>query len=286
MNPQPLKEPFDYLDGNWIAVWRQIRESWLWQDPDKLRAWLDLLMMANYEDGPFHFKGNTHQIKRGQIANTVRGLSERWGWHRKRVRAFIAQLEGDHALDVAYRTFDPKAKAWRDIKSTHGFLLLTVIRYPRKPFSVLKGTTNRPTTSPKGRPTTGSTAGPHLIIQEGESHDPATPGAASKPPSGEATGWGVPKELERLPHLSCDPQLCKRYVDLTKTWGDAYPSVDIPSELPAANAWLASNPDKPKKRIVSFLNNWMKNAQQRHQEKAQALQSAGERKDYGPPKIN
>lgn len=36
--------------AGWISLYRSIQEHWLWKDAEMLRAWLDLLLLANYED--------------------------------------------------------------------------------------------------------------------------------------------------------------------------------------------------------------------------------------------
>ena len=48
--------------------------------------------------------------------------------------------------------------------------------------------------------------------------------------------------------------------DIIKIWSEAYPSVDIQSELLKAKAWLLSTPSKSKKNFKSFVNNWLSRA--------------------------
>lgn len=43
-------------------------------------------------------------------------------------------------------------------------------------------------------------------------------------------------------------------------WQKAYAGVDIMAEKAKAEAWLTSNPHRPKKRLVSFFNNWLARA--------------------------
>lgn len=44
---------------------------------------------------------------------------------------------------------------------------------------------------------------------------------------------------------------------LIPAWADAYPGLDIQSELRKAKAWVLANPAKSKKDWPRFLNNWM-----------------------------
>lgn len=82
----------------WIKVHRSIRDNWIWQDAEFLRAWLDLLMMANWRDNKRLYKGNLITQKRGEIITTIRSLAERWGWSIGKVSRFLDMLETDHML--------------------------------------------------------------------------------------------------------------------------------------------------------------------------------------------
>lgn len=122
--------PLNLDDGEWIPVFRKIRDNWVWRDPAELRAWLDILMMANYHDGPFKFRGRLYPIKRGQVATTYLSLAKRNGWSRNRIRHFIELLRHDNAVTISYHFWDRKTDSWVDSRSDRGFMLLTVINYP------------------------------------------------------------------------------------------------------------------------------------------------------------
>ena len=93
--------------GGWIKLHRKITEHWIWQDPEKLRAWLDLLLMVNREDRNITVNGQAFAIKRGQTLTSLPKLAERWHWDKKRVVRFLKKLEGDgmcHAKGYAFGT--------------------------------------------------------------------------------------------------------------------------------------------------------------------------------------
>lgn len=86
-------------DKGYIRVYRDIREHWVWDDGNVLRAWLDLIMMANYEDQQVFFGGELLEIKRGSFITSVRKLAARWRWGKDRVLKFLRLLEAEGMID-------------------------------------------------------------------------------------------------------------------------------------------------------------------------------------------
>jgi len=60
----------------------------------KWQAWIDLLLMANYEDNIINIRGIPVEVKRGQVAAGEEFLADRWMWSRGKVRRFLRYLEG------------------------------------------------------------------------------------------------------------------------------------------------------------------------------------------------
>lgn len=87
------------MDG-YIKLYRQIQEHWLWDDPDKLRAWLDLMLMVNYKEKRIRFNGEFLYVKPGQIMTSLSQLATRWGWSREKVRKFLTDIEQDNMVDT------------------------------------------------------------------------------------------------------------------------------------------------------------------------------------------
>lgn len=84
----------------WICIHRSIQEHWLWKDkPFSFgQAWVDLLMLANYEDKKTYCKGKLVVCKRGDVNLSLTELSKRWLWDRKKVKKFIMLLESDNMV--------------------------------------------------------------------------------------------------------------------------------------------------------------------------------------------
>lgn len=59
----------------------------------KWQAWIDLLMITNYQDRYVSVRGVMIMVKRGQALASERFLSERWKWSRDKVRSFLKFLE-------------------------------------------------------------------------------------------------------------------------------------------------------------------------------------------------
>lgn len=85
------------MKDGWFPVHRQLQEHWIWQDKpfSKGQAWIDLLMLANYEDSKAPYKGEIIDCKTGDVNISISQLSKRWGWSRDKTRKFLKLLESD-----------------------------------------------------------------------------------------------------------------------------------------------------------------------------------------------
>ena len=81
--------------STFIKLHRSLLEHELWKDKPFSRgqAWVDLLMMANYADEKRVVGNDVVFYPRGSIPRSMLSLAERWGWSRKRVKAFLGMLE-------------------------------------------------------------------------------------------------------------------------------------------------------------------------------------------------
>lgn len=100
----------------WILLYRSIRDSWIWESKpfDPARAWIDLILDANHDDGKVFTGRSLIKIKRGQDLVSVRSLAERWGWNKDKVANFLHLLESDNMIRL---------------NSTAGKTLLTIVNY-------------------------------------------------------------------------------------------------------------------------------------------------------------
>ena len=112
----------------WIKLHREIVDHWIWQDPFKLRAWLDLIMLANHKPKKINIDSQIITIDIGQHWTSDESLAKRWGWGRKKVRNFLKLLESDGMI---IRKSTPRGTA------------ITIVNYKvYQGFEDLKGTAN------------------------------------------------------------------------------------------------------------------------------------------------
>ena len=90
----------------WIKLDRQLQDNWVWQEKpfSKGQAWVDLLMLANYEDKKTLYKGEVITCKRGDVNLSISYLASRWGWSRKYVTSFLGALENDNMVATKVAT--------------------------------------------------------------------------------------------------------------------------------------------------------------------------------------
>lgn len=82
------------MDG-WVKIHRKIRDNWIWDNADYLKAWMDLIFRANFEEKRILFDGEIKELKCGQFITSVRKLAEAWSWSNSRVLNFLKMLEAD-----------------------------------------------------------------------------------------------------------------------------------------------------------------------------------------------
>lgn len=90
----------------WVSIHRTLLDHWLWKDRpfSKGQAWIDLILLANFEDKKIAYKGEIELCRRGTVNLSILELSKRWGWDRKTVRRFLSVLERDQMVTVSATT--------------------------------------------------------------------------------------------------------------------------------------------------------------------------------------
>ena len=86
-------------DKGYIKVYRDIRDHWIWEDSENLKAWLDLVMMAQHEPKQLTFNNELLDVDRGSFITSVRKLADRWKWGKDRVLKFLRVLQKAKMID-------------------------------------------------------------------------------------------------------------------------------------------------------------------------------------------
>lgn len=89
-----MKTSNDIVSG-WISLHRRIREHWIWQDPVKLKWWIDILLTVNHEDKKVNIGMRLIECKRGQTVMSLRNWADRWKVSRDSTRNFLELLKKD-----------------------------------------------------------------------------------------------------------------------------------------------------------------------------------------------
>ena len=89
-------------DNGWIKLSRSMINHWLWNETpfSEGQAWIDLLLLANYEDAKKPYKGQIITCKRGDVNFSISYLADRWKWGRKKTTNFLNVLERDGMVTI------------------------------------------------------------------------------------------------------------------------------------------------------------------------------------------
>lgn len=63
----------------YINLYRSIQSHWTWRDPRKLKAWLYLLLNAEWEPRDKPWDNEIIHLERGQVLTSIRELMAKWG---------------------------------------------------------------------------------------------------------------------------------------------------------------------------------------------------------------
>lgn len=88
----------------WLRLHRSMADHWLWTEDrvfSKAEAWFDLLMMVNHTDGKVMMNGKLMEVKAGSRITSIKELSERWKWSRKKVANYFNLLQNDGMIAFA-----------------------------------------------------------------------------------------------------------------------------------------------------------------------------------------
>jgi hypothetical protein len=90
------------VNKGFIKLPRQIIEdTHYFSEPfTRTQAWVDLIILANYQDTTALVRGVKIVVKRGQVCRSITELAKRWKWSRNRVMRFTEGLVDAERLHV------------------------------------------------------------------------------------------------------------------------------------------------------------------------------------------
>lgn len=89
----------NYVTG-YVKLFRSLRNHWLWQDPEKLRWWLDLLLEVNHTYKNVNLKFDIVPCERGQSVHSMLWWSNRWVVDKSTAYRFFKLLEKDGMIKM------------------------------------------------------------------------------------------------------------------------------------------------------------------------------------------
>ena len=228
--------------NGFIPLQRSFFSNPLWQEKrefSRAEAFLDMLQLAVFTRTKKIVKDSLLVLERGQLCGSLRFLAGRWGWGQRRVRSFLAMLEAEELIVLG-----------KEPKRTHFGEVITILNYDAyKTVSAKKDALG--THSGRTQDALGTQ------IEEGEEGGKRKEGGTSFARDG-ASSCPVP-ELGWSAEMG--------FAGITegdrKQWGQAYPALDIASQLARASEWLKANPHRRKKAVRRFITNWLARAQER-----------------------
>lgn len=86
----------------YIKLYRQLFENpdYFAEKFSRIQAWIDLLLLANYEESAMYVRGIRLTVGRGQLAKSMDSLAERWRWSRFKVEEYLKELENQQQINV------------------------------------------------------------------------------------------------------------------------------------------------------------------------------------------
>lgn len=84
----------------WICLHRVIQKHWIWEDPVKLKWWLDILMTVNFKESKKIIGNDVVVIERGSMFTSIVLLAEKWGVDRKTAKKFLDLLKKDNMITL------------------------------------------------------------------------------------------------------------------------------------------------------------------------------------------
>ena len=88
------------MSNGWIKLHRKIQDNPIWDKPEQLRAWIDLLLMATHKERTKFINGEEVILEQGEVDASFRYLSKRWNWSIGKVQRFLNLLKKCSMIEV------------------------------------------------------------------------------------------------------------------------------------------------------------------------------------------
>ena len=108
--------------AGWVRLHRQLAEHPIWTQERFTRgqAWVDLIMLASYQEHIVIHGNRPLTVQRGQVLTSQVKLAARWKWNRKTVAGFMISLRKAKMVDIVTSK-----------ETDTGYTLITLCNYGR-----------------------------------------------------------------------------------------------------------------------------------------------------------
>src|SRR5699024_6554420 len=88
------------INSGWVKLYRKLMDNPIWLEErfTKGQAWVDLIMLSNFESRIIVCDGEKTVIERGQVFTSIVKLAKRWKWDRKTVSKYLFFLEKERMI--------------------------------------------------------------------------------------------------------------------------------------------------------------------------------------------
>jgi len=255
--------------SGYIKLWRDIKNHWIWQDPEHLRAWLDLLIRASYHGSKVVKGGRLVTVACGQVFTSQKALAAAWGWDRKTVRGFLDLLKADDMVDFT-----------TDTSGATGYTLVTICNYQKWQDNDKNETDTQPDTR---SPLDGHSIPTFNKEQKEKKESNYGSCGAEAPPATNQRPVGEQHQHQQRQHRTRQATLADVEWLTTLRALPVYAGLDIDRELGKLDAWLLTPKGRGKSRTRSRIVNWLNNAvADQHEVRTHAsLQTMSKAERYG-----
>lgn len=88
------------MNEGWICLYRGIQDHWIWQDPVKLKWWIDILISVNHDDKKINIGLDIFECNRGQSILSLSNWAKRWSVSKHTVSNFFVLLKKDSMIET------------------------------------------------------------------------------------------------------------------------------------------------------------------------------------------
>lgn len=89
---------------SWIKIHRDLNKHWIWNNPEYLKWWLDILIEVNFEPQKILINNKIYECNRGEKLYSLDTWAKRWNTNKSKVRRFLNLLQKENMIVLKSET--------------------------------------------------------------------------------------------------------------------------------------------------------------------------------------